>query len=179
MLCYAKSLQSCPTLCDPIDGSLPGSPVPGILQARVLEWSAIVFSEDINYITIKMGNKPSFPLNTLLGYLLVHWEGYQLEGLKKEKKKLSNTVLDTGLLTPGEEGENGPSRGHLDSTPFYSSVYTANERVNRSRFSMSRPLWSSNQDSEKRENISLKTLINGLSKFFWQALKQEIPLTFY
>ena len=34
MLCYAKSLQSCPTLCDPIDGSPPGSPVPGILQAR-------------------------------------------------------------------------------------------------------------------------------------------------
>ena len=33
----AKSLQSCPTLCDPIDGSLPGSPVPGILQARTLE----------------------------------------------------------------------------------------------------------------------------------------------
>ena len=35
----AKSLQSCPTLCDPIDGSPPGSPVPGILQARTLEWS--------------------------------------------------------------------------------------------------------------------------------------------
>ena len=34
----AKSLQSCPTLCDPIDGSPPGSPVPGILQARILEW---------------------------------------------------------------------------------------------------------------------------------------------
>ena len=41
----AKSLQSCPTLCDPIDGSPPGSPVPGILQARVLEWGAIAFSE--------------------------------------------------------------------------------------------------------------------------------------
>ena len=40
----AKSLQSCPTLCDPIDGSPPGSPVPGILQARVLEWGAIAFS---------------------------------------------------------------------------------------------------------------------------------------
>ena len=40
----AKSLQSCPTLCDPIDGSLPGSPVPGILQARILEWVAISFS---------------------------------------------------------------------------------------------------------------------------------------
>ena len=40
----AKSLQSCPTLCDPIDGSLPGSLVPGILQARTLEWVAISFS---------------------------------------------------------------------------------------------------------------------------------------
>ena len=40
----AKSLQSCPTLSDPIDGSPPGSPVPGILQARTLEWVAISFS---------------------------------------------------------------------------------------------------------------------------------------
>ena len=40
----AKSLQSCPTLCDPIDGSPPGSPVPGILQARILEWVAISFT---------------------------------------------------------------------------------------------------------------------------------------
>ena len=39
-LVAAKSLQSCPTLCDPIDGSTPGSPVPGILQARTLEWVA-------------------------------------------------------------------------------------------------------------------------------------------
>ena len=44
MLCYAKSLQSCPTLCDPIDSSPPGSPFPGILQARTLEWVAISFS---------------------------------------------------------------------------------------------------------------------------------------
>ena len=40
----AKSLQSCPTLCDPIEGSPPGSPIPGILQARTLEWVAISFS---------------------------------------------------------------------------------------------------------------------------------------
>ena len=40
----AKSRQSCPTLCDPIDGSPPGSPVPGILQERTLEWVAISFS---------------------------------------------------------------------------------------------------------------------------------------
>ena len=40
----AKSLQLCPTLCDPIDGSPPGSSIPGILQARTLEWVAISFS---------------------------------------------------------------------------------------------------------------------------------------
>ena len=44
LLAAAKSLQSCPTLCDPIDGSPPGSAVPGILQARTLEWVAISFS---------------------------------------------------------------------------------------------------------------------------------------
>ena len=47
MLCYVKSLQSCPTLCDPIDGSPPDSPVPGILQARTLEWIAISFSNGV------------------------------------------------------------------------------------------------------------------------------------
>ena len=40
----AKSLQSCPTLCDPMDSSPPGFPIPGILQARTLEWAAISFS---------------------------------------------------------------------------------------------------------------------------------------
>ena len=44
----AKSLQSCLTLCYPIDGSPPGSPVPGILQARTLEWVAISFSSVIS-----------------------------------------------------------------------------------------------------------------------------------
>ena len=45
-----KSRQLCSTLCDPIDGSLPGSAVPGIFQARVLEWGAIAFSVDANEI---------------------------------------------------------------------------------------------------------------------------------
>ena len=44
IVAIAKSLQSCLTLCDPIDGSPPGSPIPGILQARTLEWVAISFS---------------------------------------------------------------------------------------------------------------------------------------
>ena len=43
----AKVLQLCPTLCDPIDGSPPGSPIPGILQARTLEWVAISFSNSL------------------------------------------------------------------------------------------------------------------------------------
>ena len=48
----AKSLQSCLALCDPIDGSPPGSPVPGILQGRTLEWVAISFSKHAEYIQI-------------------------------------------------------------------------------------------------------------------------------
>ena len=56
----AKSLQSCPTLCDPVDGSLLGSSVPGILQARILEWVAISFSMNNHYLPIKeIGNSPS------------------------------------------------------------------------------------------------------------------------
>ena len=46
----AKSLQSCPTLCDTIDGSPPASPIPGILQARTLEWVAISFSDAWKWI---------------------------------------------------------------------------------------------------------------------------------
>ena len=48
----AKSLQLCPTLCDPIDGSLSGSSIRGIFQARVLEWGAVAFSEICLHILI-------------------------------------------------------------------------------------------------------------------------------
>ena len=47
----AKSRQSCPTLCDSIDGSPPRSPIPGILQARILEWVAISFSNILEFPT--------------------------------------------------------------------------------------------------------------------------------
>ena len=64
MLCYAKSLQSFPTLCDPIDGSPPGSPVPGILQARTLEWV------EYHLIFPLTPWFPSFPLvSSLPGYM--------------------------------------------------------------------------------------------------------------
>jgi len=49
----AKSLQSCPTLCDPRDGSPPGSSIHGILQSRILEWGAIAFSSLEYYLAIK------------------------------------------------------------------------------------------------------------------------------
>ena len=49
----AKSLQSCPTLCDPTDGSQPGSFIPGILQARILEWVAISFSTHVLKLVCK------------------------------------------------------------------------------------------------------------------------------
>ena len=54
----AKSLQSCPTLCDPIDGSPPGSAVPGILQVRIMEWVAISFSKHYTstHISVKVTN---------------------------------------------------------------------------------------------------------------------------
>ena len=58
----AKSLQLCPTLCNPIDGSPPGSPVPRILQARVLEWVAIAFSSLYSRYT----ERPSHMLGELL-----------------------------------------------------------------------------------------------------------------
>ena len=58
----AKSLQSCPTLCDPIDGSSPSSPIPGILQARTLEWVAISFSNAWKW---KVKVKPLSPVRLL------------------------------------------------------------------------------------------------------------------
>ena len=59
----AKLLQSCPTLCDPIDGSPPGSSVPGILQARMLEWVAISFPN--SYIGVCIYLQLSYPLDEL------------------------------------------------------------------------------------------------------------------
>ena len=55
----AKSHPSCPTLCDPIDGSPPGSPTPGILQARTLEWVAISFSKRCPLNTINREDIPN------------------------------------------------------------------------------------------------------------------------
>ena len=70
LVIYAKSLQSCPTLCDPIDGSPPGSPMPGILQARTLEWVAIAFS--IYNTHVDANNFVYFTSSTGLQYEIYH-----------------------------------------------------------------------------------------------------------
>ena len=62
ILCFpelAKSFQSCPTLCNPIDGSPPGSPLPGLLQARTLGWVAISFPELRDQLTVRSNNEVS------------------------------------------------------------------------------------------------------------------------
>ena len=64
----AKSLQSCPTLCDPIDGSPPGSPIPGILQARTLECGAISFSN-------AWKGKVKLKLHSRAWFLATPWTG--------------------------------------------------------------------------------------------------------
>ena len=63
----AKSLQSCPTLCDPIDSSPPGSPIPGILQARTLEWVAISF---FNASKLKLTKQQQFCISSSFLFLL-------------------------------------------------------------------------------------------------------------
>ena len=70
----AKSLRLCPTVCDPMDGSPPGSSIHGILQVRVLEWLAIAFSERTDEILLKT--------NTLYGTFL-----------KKKKKKFNDEKI--------------------------------------------------------------------------------------
>ena len=66
----AKSLQSCPTLCDPIDGSPSGSPIPGILQARTLEWVAISFSNAGKWkVTVK---SPSHVRHLAIPWTVAH-----------------------------------------------------------------------------------------------------------
>ena len=71
----AKSLQSCLTLCNPIDGSPPGSAVPGILQARTLEWVAIAFSEkNIYFCFIDYAKAFDCVGHTNCGKYLKRWE---------------------------------------------------------------------------------------------------------
>ena len=95
----AKSLQSCPTLCDPIDGSPPGSPVPGILQARALEWAAIslppIYSFSYSLITYHLVFITS-ELAMIFASTVPEFQcvSTQTQGLPKQSQTLSHSVTD-------------------------------------------------------------------------------------
>ena len=101
----AKSLQSCPTLCDPIDGSPPGSPVPGILQARTLEWVAISFSIAWKW-KVKMKSLSggrlivtpwiaAYQAPPSMGFSRQHWSGFPLPSLTSVWDEYSCAVVWT------------------------------------------------------------------------------------
>ena len=90
----AKLLQSCPTLCDPIDGSPPGSPVPGILQARTLEWVAISFSKEEPYFISKRQKE------------------------EEESFWFSNEYIVGWIMSPSENETKGKNLNHLQKVEF-------------------------------------------------------------
>ena len=86
----AKSRQSCPTLCDPIDGSPPGSPIPGILQARTLEWVAIFL---LQCMKVKSENEVAQSCPTLRDPMDCSLPGSSIHGIFQAR------VLEWGAIT--------------------------------------------------------------------------------
>ena len=84
-LAVAKSLQLCPTLCDPRDGSPPGSSVPGILQARILEWVAISFSQKNALWPLKKKKQKTGNINIV--YLSQHIQNIVISACSQYLKK--------------------------------------------------------------------------------------------
>ena len=119
----AKSLQSCPTLCDPIDGSPPGSPVPGIPQARTLEWVAISFSNAWKWkVKVKSLSRVwllaspwtaayQAPLSMVFSWQ-EHWTGVQLPStsclLEQLNLKRLTTVSSVGVGRVKEKNSHIP-----------------------------------------------------------------------
>ena len=107
----AKSLQSCPTLCDPIDGSPAGSPIPGILQARTLEWVAISFSNAWKW---KVKEKSLSKCPTLSDPMDYSLPGSFIHGIFQARVKMCNLVilessqncLKCTMLDKEDRGEN-------------------------------------------------------------------------
>ena len=111
----AKSLQLCPTLCDPIDGSPPGSPIPGIFQARVLEWVAISFSNASKWkVKVKLLSRvrllatpwtAAHQAPPSMGFSRQeYWSGVSLPSPKEKTRKEQNASIDCirmmGIIFP-------------------------------------------------------------------------------
>ena len=100
----AKSLQSCPTLYDPIDGSPPGSPIHGIFQARVLEWGAIAFSQNVGRAAQSLPETPGenqFPCLSPVSRDCLHFLAHgPLLHLQRQQCSFINHLPDFYLLPP-------------------------------------------------------------------------------
>ena len=118
----AKSLQSCPTLCDPIDGSPPGSYVPGILQARILEWVAIFFSNAWMHAkslqsSLTLGNPmdsspPGSSVHRILQARILEWVAisFSLQGTHLNMIKAIYDTLRANIILSGEKLKAFPLR---------------------------------------------------------------------
>ena len=106
----AKLLQSCPTLCDPIDSSPPGYPIPGILQARTLEWVAISFSNRQDYICWNNKQPPICSGLTHRNLLLIHAESSVgqagLQGLTHRDLQRPSHLDFTAVLLGTHDSQN-------------------------------------------------------------------------
>jgi len=141
MYCYAKSLQSCPTLCDPIDGSLPGSPVLGILQARTLEWVAISFSNAWKWkVKVKSLSRvrllatpwtAAYQAPPSMGFSRQeYWSGvpvrtYLWDTLPSQKRQAQNCVL--GRLHLGKKLKGKSSYRYVSACIFIEKGYLPEE----------------------------------------------------
>ena len=131
----AKSLQSCPTLCDPRDGSPPGSPVPGILQARTLEWVAISFSSVWRW-TVKVKSlsrvrllatpwTAAYQAPLSMGFSRqVHWSGLPFPSPMHESEKVKVKLLTHVWLftTPWTAAYQAPSSMEFSRQEYWSGV---------------------------------------------------------
>ena len=151
----AKSLQSCPTLCDPIDSSPPGSPIPGILQARTLEWVAVSFSNAWKWkVKVKLLSRvrllatpwtAAHQAPPSMGFSRQeYWCGVPLPSLRKHQHLLKNQSVENNTvpLAPQRNWQPWIKREGQEFLKFcplcsaFSSLLTYNLMLHWSKFSL-------------------------------------------
>ena len=135
----AKSIQSCPTLCDPMDGSPPGSPVPGILQTRTLEWVALSFSNAWKWkVKVKSesevaqscltlcdpidGSPPGSPVTGIFQARTLEWVAISFSNAWKWKVKVKSLSCVRLLATPWTAAHQAPLSMGLSRQEYWSGV---------------------------------------------------------
>ena len=116
----AKSLQSCPTLCDPRDGSPPGSPVPGILQARALEWLAISFSNAWKWkVKVKSLRLSAWKLHSRVRLLVTPWTAAHQPPPSWD---FPGKVLEWGAIAFSDSSSSSSSSSHIYMRSYLISI---------------------------------------------------------